>query len=513
MTNIKPKGKGKFSRKLKFRRQFLLGHTQYRPNKYWNVKKLAHNLFLSVHQDLSFFSKRKKDRTITLIGTAIDCIYPFKTHSQIVTDLLHNFNSIDSVINKSKPLAGRWIVICQNAHNTLIFTDPCGLRQVYFFTGKNSCCASQPTLINQVEKLIETTNEEILKLINSATYKNTESAWIGNKTVYENCQHLMPNHYLDLNKCSQLRFFPKKPLSILKSSDMLTSRAASYLKNIMTGLNHRYDLQVGLTAGFDSRLLLAASVDIYDEISYLTDDLGQLKNYHDDIYVPKKLAQKLKLAHSIKAHNNEQIPNWFYDLLSQNVSEARINPVLPKIKTIYRILAANNSEHISLNGNVIETVRIMEKNLKYEASHHSMSRIDFILGFTGYNNQYVRDEVNLFINSFDISLITGATLLDIFYWEQRMGNWGALYPAELDIAAETISPFNCRLLLETCLKAERKLRLPPDYVFFKEIIWKLWPEVLSEPINPGPRGMGKFKKVLRENLPTSAIKLLRKMTP
>ena len=56
---------------------------------------------------------------------------------------------------------------------------------------------------------------------------------------------------------------------------------------------------------------------------------------------------------------------------------------------------------------------------------------------------------------------------------------------EFDIAwQEIFSPYNCRLLLANMLSVKRKYRCAPNYVFHKELISNLWPEVLAEPVNP-----------------------------
>ena len=52
---------------------------------------------------------------------------------------------------------------------------------------------------------------------------------------------------------------------------------------------------------------------------------------------------------------------------------------------------------------------------------------------------------------------------DFLYWEQRLGNWGAMYPAEQDIAVDEVSPFNNRLILTTMLSAETHRRTASAY--------------------------------------------------
>ncbi|SHE35060.1 hypothetical protein SAMN05443144_101109 [Fodinibius roseus] len=500
--------------KLKFRRQFLIGPTEYSPNKYWKTEKLYHGLVLSIHTDLNFFSGVRNGCKITLIGIAVDCTSPYKNAPEIISSILESCGDILSVITASKPLAGRWVILFQDKENSFLFTDPCGLRQVYYYTdNEHLWYASQPTLINQVTKLPLTSDESILRFKNSMQFKQKESAWIGDKTAYENCFHLMPNHYLDLNDCCQVRFFPNEPIATSQNENELIPETAQYLQNIILGLDHKFNIRICLTAGFDSRLLLAASVDISDSVIYSTDTLGIMDGYCDDIYIPKRLARKFNLHHEV-INSATNPPSWFSRLLAKNVHLARTSPLLRKTKSIYSAISDNGVDYILINGNVTELVRIHERAVNYEPFIDDETRrinLNPLLNFYDYNSAYINREIEKWVKTFDISAIDGITVFDMFYWEQRMSKWGALFPAELDIAKESISPFNCRLLLETCFKVPREQRIAPEIPFFRGVIKQLWPEILSEPINPGPRGWGLLKQNIRRRLPAGMVKVIQKM--
>ena len=75
-------------------------------------------------------------------------------------------------------------------------------------------------------------------------------------------------------------------------------------------------------------------------------------------------------------------------------------------------------------------------------------------------------------------------ILDLFYWEHRMGSWQAQSQLKWDIAQESFTPFNHRKLIEIMLSVDSKFRQEPEYIFFKKIIQNLWPVLLKEPINP-----------------------------
>lgn len=281
----------------------------------------------------------------------------------------------------------------------------------------------------------------------------------------------------------------------------------------MNGISRQYNPKIALTSGFDSRLLLAASVDITDRATYFVDNLGYLKNHHDEIYVPRNLAKKFDLQFSIMDAEKE-IPEWFKTILTENITSACVSPVISIVKSIYTRLMRDDTDYVIINGNMTEILRIKERKIEFDPfiqEDGGSANAEALMKFTGYDNPFLRDEIGGWADTIDVSAVDGATVLDMFYWEVHMGNWGALDPAEKETATEQISPFNCRLLMETCLKVPRRRRMTPDYEFFTSVINELWPEVLSEPINPGQRGLGLVKKKIRENMPVSVVRRLRKL--
>jgi hypothetical protein len=100
--------------------------------------------------------------------------------------------------------------------------------------------------------------------------------------------------------------------------------------------------------------------------------------------------------------------------------------------------------------------------------------------------------------------IFNINIYDLFYWEQRCGRWLSNNCLVFYMAwQEVFFPFNCRSLLIDLLSVSDEYRMPEDYGFFREIVRNMWPDLLSEPINPKPqRGFlqrigSKVKKILR----------------
>jgi len=102
----------------------------------------------------------------------------------------------------------------------------------------------------------------------------------------------------------------------------------------------------------------------------------------------------------------------------------------------------------------------------------------------------------------------GISLLDLFYWEQRLGNWGALYPLEQDIAIEEVSLFSNRKLLMALLRVDPARRMPPNYPMFRSLVKRMWPKVLDLPINPGDIPLlGYLKRSTRVRMARQTLRL------
>jgi hypothetical protein len=74
-------------------------------------------------------------------------------------------------------------------------------------------------------------------------------------------------------------------------------------------------------------------------------------------------------------------------------------------------------------------------------------------------------------------------MTDLWYWEQRCGNWGAQAFTQGDTYRETLSLFNCRDLLVSMLALPARYRQAENQLY-RGIIAATWPALLQAPINP-----------------------------
>jgi hypothetical protein len=510
MNQVEPEATVDLERLL-FRRQFLLGPKCFTPNKHWSRIQLLRGLNLSVHNDLPCASTSQGEISVTLIGCLIDPHHPQYTEHEILQSLLSNALELNSLIDFTRPLVGRWVIIFQNHQGTYLFTDPCGFRQVFYHSdGKHVWCASQPELIKANQQLRLNTDDALMRFLMHPVHIREESGWVGPTTLYKNCFHLLPNHYLSVDHIEQIRFYPREPLRSKNTPEIVES-ACAILQGTMTALEARHNVALALTAGWDSRVLLAASKHVSESIEYfvysgiLRGSNSIATGNHPDIWVPDKIAKKIGIRFVVK-RPADQLPGWFVSMLSNNVTCAR---VLPKTHIIYDELVADENR-ININGNGSEICRNgFDEYCNLDIESLSSGDLAALMFFkSGDMPLFAIKEIDNWRGGLDSKAVESFNILDLLYWEQRIGNWGAQYPAEQDIAVEEISPFNCRLLIETLLSSPRYLRAAPDFLLYQDLIRYMWPEILAFPINPQPKRIV-LKQKVRSCIPSSVIRLLK----
>src|SRR5690606_10012170 len=93
---------------------------------------------------------------------------------------------------------------------------------------------------------------------NSPDFKK-KLTWVSDKTPYQNITRLKPNHYVDLESGTAHRYFPVKKIQT-DSLENVVEKTCRILPGIIDAICHRKEnILIALTAGWDSRMLLASS--------------------------------------------------------------------------------------------------------------------------------------------------------------------------------------------------------------------------------------------------------------
>ncbi len=466
--------------RLLHRRQFLLGPSAHLPNAHWNARPLSNGWILSTHTDLPVSHATWGCRSTTLIGYAIDPLHPAHTEKDVV-ERLNRAVSREGLLKATFQLSGRWLVVRFDARGGVLFADPFASRTVHYARASGYVwVGSQPSLIASRLDLQENTDHDFRSFCSSKAFAYTERAHVGEATKYAGCFRLLPNHALDLASGQRRRWYPAWPLE-RRTLRQAVPLAAQILRGTFEAAVQRYDLRLAVTAGWDSRVLLAAGKEHLQRMHLSVDRMGVLGVGHRDITIPRRLEEVTGV--SVEAVNSTELPEFFSRLLENSVTGARR---LPKSCSIFSRFRDWPQNAIDVNGNGGEITRnAYDKYNVFRARRLSGRQLAHMMRFD--EEAYARRALGEWADELYGRLPEGFRILDLLYWEQRVGIWAAMYASEHDIAAESLSPFNNRLLLETLLSVSARLRTAPHYPLHRRLIRTLWPDVASVPINPGRR--------------------------
>ena len=437
---------------------------------------------------------------IFLIGYIIDPENPEDGNAEIINHIVQKCLTQELFFQKIQTLSGRYVLIYKNQESFVVTGDACNLRQIYYnFSNNYTVLTSSVQMFLDYYEYEAEISQLKKDFINTAIYKQQNSAWYGNKSIDDRLYKLLPNHYLDLNN-KQVKRIPLYSPEQLSSEDDIIDFVSMMLKGTFASLVKRYRLRQALTAGLDSRVLLAASKELTEKIQFYVFHHNDNPPYPPDVWVSQALAQKFKLNYaSIKPD----------ELRDEFLNEYKKEHVVPRMLTktthiqYFEDLYGNDPNVINVNGNVLETARCYYGYTNKEIS------LDMLFFYTGHqvsNNTFVRQELAEWLkDARKYSKEYGIPVLDLLYWEQRMGNWGALQPFEKDMAIEEVSPFNNRTIITSLLKIKASRRASPDYLFFRKLLQHLWSETLSEPINPYNNKLKGFIKTLRGRIKRNAL--------
>jgi hypothetical protein len=432
-----------------------------------------------VHPEVAVEQLTDGTRSITVVGQIFDPRIPNADNADVVRALFDVFSSVERLMAATAVCGGRWIIIAYDAARKVLFNDALGLRQVFYTTGECShgfWAASQPGLLGWLFELRVDAAAE--KFIDSLEFRcHREYRWPGTATPFREMEHLLPNHYLDLCTGHCYRYWPDRALQEMGFNEGI-KKAAAILKGMMRAVDARFDVVIGMTAGFDSRIVLAASREICAGIvAGVTVRQGGMPDNHQDITVAAQVLGKTGISHEvIKAL--PYMSAEFSGAFKQNVFLAHDHYGPDAEALLHRF----GRTRVAVTGSGAEVVREPFRKMigagKREITARDLAKLQSM-----GECEFAVDSFHRWLDG--IGDRYNIHLLDLFSWEQSHGNWLAATQMEFDLAWQDIfTPFNCREFLTTMLSIDAGYRRPPDYRAFYALIEQMWPELLDEPINP-----------------------------
>lgn len=469
--------------------QFVLGaaHPAHLPE--WRRTTVGEHFKLTTHPALCLAQERDGDRELTLLGNLLDPINPDATNTDILRALLvHDTRA--SLLDASARYGGRWLLIAARGSDVFLFPDALGLRQAFYTDPARTGSVwvmSQPGIGEELLGL--TPDAQALAYIDTQTFRCThEYRWPGAASPFEGLKHLLPNHWLDLSTGQAHRYWPAAPLAPL-SVDAAVDQLMVLMPGLIRAAVARYDVVLSLTAGIDSRMVLAAARGVMDRVRVMSLRQGRQPDRHPDIEVPARLLGRLGIGHDVVRAPATMSPEFALNF-KRNTHQAHDHYG----HDAEALLKRYGRAYAAITGSGAEVARSpFSDKLPYQKNIHITPET---LAWLEY------DSVHPFLVSHFADWLRGAQPphikpLDLFEWEQG-STWLSMVQLEFDVAWQDIfTPFNCRAVLNTFLAVNERYRTQHGAKLCHAFIERAWPELLREPINPHKRS-GQIKEAWTE---------------
>ncbi|MEW6989442.1 hypothetical protein AADZ91_02025 [Colwelliaceae bacterium 6441] len=456
---------------LHFNKQFIISQNNIKSPffSHWSNKALKNKLTLKTHPELLVTQTNSEANQLTLLGSIINPEKPTDSNQLILNSMLSKTNSFDELESFFYSLGGRWVLIAQIGQQCRIYHDAAGLKPVFYTQtiDKTNIIASQPALL---EKLgVTKKNKANIDTFNQ--YPNSQS-WPLGVIPFDNVKQLLPNHFLDLNNLHAIRFWPRESIKP-ENINSVASAITSLLQGSISALCHRNKCSMSLTGGYDSRMLFSTSIKSCSNIDFFTVKSSFTPKY--DIDIPNKIAQKSNINHQFspltKGSESDQA---IINILSNNVGNMYYDRSMKNIVVYAKMIGSNTH----LPGSVSEIGRCYYFPYGKRFSALNGNSLARYCGFKA--NPDAIKSFNKWLSTTPNHL--GYEVLDLAYWEHRLGVWGACGLTFREGLIEQIPPMNNRKFMALCLSVPIKDRIAPHNLI-RKIIKTNKPDLLNFTFN------------------------------
>ena len=200
--------------------------------------------------------------------------------------------SVGGVERRLADIGGRWLAVLLTTADSRVYLDSGGLLSAVYSPVLRQV-GSTPSVLPYTH---DTGDDVLLIEAMGIPYRSVMyPLWL---TPRRGVERLLPNHYLDLDSFQAHRHWPSGDLGVDDDIEAAATRVVDLVRNAIRGYVAAGPTSLALTAGQDSRLLLACARDQVDQLRTYTmeipDDTGRL-----DARKAATIARALGLAHDV----------------------------------------------------------------------------------------------------------------------------------------------------------------------------------------------------------------------
>lgn len=337
-------------------------------------------------------------------------------------------------------LGGRYLLIYRGREQVQIYHDALGSRSIFYGPG---VVASHAELA--AETIGAGLRDWLIPFITSRGFRRRDVKYLpGLHSPFEKIEQLTPNCRLRLGSERPERYWPRRPV-IGVSAEYALCKLVEHLEALREYFARRkIQPVVGVSAGRDSRGIVASLGKLDPKLfTFVRSPRGESTRSADS-QVALKIATALGLELDLI---RLKAPPPLDDALTPFASTFRRNTgyVRGNNSAWVEHYAGRNEDWVFVRGSGGEIMRGFYPPLK-SISAASLSHLYDV----NSGSKISRDAFAHFIEQaeWEGSKLYGRCLEDLFYWEHRMGIWGASTLTEADMAFRSLPAYNSRELFD-----------------------------------------------------------------
>jgi hypothetical protein len=414
----------------------------------WPVTTIG-SIILRTHPETEIWHDRPSDSVeVAIIGRAFSIDGARLTARDIVS------NTPQAL----RRLTGRFALVISSGDDISVFHDAFGARTVFYKTKGQPVFASHASLIAHAWKVPR--DAAMSSLVATPEYSKRIVKYLpGDATMYEGILALVPNNRLEFPSMNTTRYWPDRPIASSSFEDFFCEIDTLFRSSI-THLAQCCVPVFGITGGIDSRCIFAAWQKHGAAFHGVTWKRQYLK--------PSEILPVAAIVHYLnRPHDTIEFTGEFdreiAAVAAVNCGEYR---GASQLTAEMHKLFGDDPRNIFVRGYGGEIVRGFYNTFRQpmaDASPAEMTRVYGAqrstqygsLAFTAFKGFARR------ANYKGIDRL-GFDINDIFYWEHRMGMWGAAMLNEMDAAMFSFVGINSRAVFERAFGLPRDERLTKD---------------------------------------------------
>ncbi len=359
--------------------------------------------------------------------------------------MLKNCASIETLIEYEKQLGGKYIILFRRGEQYYILGDATTSIPILYNIEGQFVCTSNPQYLLREKKYVA--DREYLRIRRSG---DISQAMPFDITAYREIKQLIPNHYLEIDGRQAVRFVNSKQKQVPISVENATEIVSPMIDKLLQFYISRYKIYCPITAGRDSRVVLAFLMKSGADFRCYTIRHPHHRDDSQDLVIPAELCQRNELAYEQIAdvEVSQELRKEADELFGERAYSLRTLQIAQTVKEYY-------GDGAILNGDIIGQVG--------KCSLHR--DIPSFLATPGYfrcklhnYSRGAKKQLKLWLKEIKASGESVNTF-DLFSIENRLGRWaGQENLVYNSIGQVYLNIFNSRSIIYTWTAVKRSRR-------------------------------------------------------